>query len=111
MSRVTNTFAAQALGGTRYFPYVAQSDALSYELNGAFVNHVRTTNAFDSYGNASEIVVTHLTEAGRRGMTDLYAWSVSSPQRRSRRKSYCQLPRIRKEFEPGPNGTYLTISA
>jgi hypothetical protein len=49
---------------TRYFLYVAQSDELSSDLNGAFINKVRTNNSFDAYGNALQIVVEHLTAGG-----------------------------------------------
>jgi hypothetical protein len=49
---------------TRYFLYVAQSDELSNDLNGAFINKVRTNNSFDAYGNALQIVVEHLTAGG-----------------------------------------------
>lgn len=47
--------------GKRYFPYVLQSTELTYDLNGAFMTKVRTgNNLYDLYGNATQIVVTHL---------------------------------------------------
>ena len=44
----------------RYFPYVSQSDEINYDLNGAFMTKTRTASAFESFGNATQIVVTHL---------------------------------------------------
>ena len=60
VSAVDNTYANQALGGTRYFPYLAQSVEASYDLNSAsLISRVTTVNSlFDTYGNAGQITVT-----------------------------------------------------
>ena len=50
--------------GARYFPYVSQSDQVNYDLNGAFVSRTSTSNVFDTYGNATSLVVTDKTQAG-----------------------------------------------
>lgn len=55
ISRTDNTFAARALGGTRYFPYISQTVASSHEINqgGALTTSVTMTHEFDAYGNPS----------------------------------------------------------
>jgi hypothetical protein len=54
-----NTYATQALGGTRQFPYVSQSVESSYELDGSLVSTATTTtNQYDAYGNVTQISVT-----------------------------------------------------
>jgi hypothetical protein len=67
LNQVYNTFSClnPATGaactvaiGNRYFPYVSQSAEVSYDLNEAAMPMVITTNAFDSYGNATQIVVS-----------------------------------------------------
>lgn len=70
ISQVDNTVACKdfdadpdvcaVAAGKRYFPYVSLSDELVNDLNGAFINKNRTTNAFDIHGNATQIVVTTL---------------------------------------------------
>jgi hypothetical protein len=70
ISQVDNTLACKDLdadpdvctiaAGKRYFPYVSLSDEVVNDLNGAFINKTRTTNTFDVFGNATQIVVTTL---------------------------------------------------
>jgi hypothetical protein len=53
-----NTYATQALGGTRQFPYVSQTVESSYELDGSLVSTATTSNQYDAYGNVTQISVT-----------------------------------------------------
>jgi hypothetical protein len=74
ISQVDNTFTCKdfdadpdvctVVAGKRYFPYVSQSDEVVNDLNGAFINKSRTTNAFVIWGNATQIVVTTLNSDG-----------------------------------------------
>jgi hypothetical protein len=43
--------------GNGYFPYVTQSLQSSWDLNGATLPIVTTTNQFDQYGNATQVTV------------------------------------------------------
>jgi hypothetical protein len=52
------TYAAQALGGTRYFPYAAQSVESRYDLDGSLMASTTTSNQYDAYGNVTQISVT-----------------------------------------------------
>jgi RHS repeat-associated protein len=58
LNRLTNTFDATALGGTRHFVYLTQGVDESYELNGNLVASLTTANAFDAFGNATQIIAT-----------------------------------------------------
>ena len=58
LNRLTNSFGATALGGTRHFIYLSQNVDESFELNGAAVATLTTANTFDSFGNATQIVAT-----------------------------------------------------
>ena len=71
LSQVDNTYdcndftaGCTVAVGKRYFPFVSQSDEVSYDLNAAFITKLRMTNQFDSFGNATQVVVTDLTEGG-----------------------------------------------
>ncbi|MEW6536816.1 MAG: RHS repeat-associated core domain-containing protein [Candidatus Auribacterota bacterium] len=44
-------------GGKRHFVYSKKSDEKSYELNGSLTTHVTTENVYDTYGNATKIIV------------------------------------------------------
>lgn len=43
--------------GNRYFPYVSQSVESAWDLNGAALPVVTSTNQFDSYGNPTQVTV------------------------------------------------------
>jgi hypothetical protein len=67
LSLVSNTYdclnpadgaACSIVAGKRYFPYVSQSVESSWDLNGAALPVVTTTNQFDTWGNASQITVS-----------------------------------------------------
>lgn len=58
LNQTDNIFAAQALGGTRFFPFVSQSVEIGNDLSGATLPTVTTTTGFDSYGNATDITVS-----------------------------------------------------
>lgn len=51
------TYAAQTLGGTRYFPYAAQSVESRYDLDASLMASTTTSNQYDAYGNATQISV------------------------------------------------------
>ena len=51
------TYAAQALGGTRYFPYAAQSVESRYDLDASLMVSTTTSNQYDAWGNATQISV------------------------------------------------------
>ena len=66
LSLVSNTFACVdpttgvgciAVAGNRYFPYLYQSVESNWDVNGAALPVVTTTNAFDRYGNATIVEV------------------------------------------------------
>ncbi|MRR52172.1 MAG: hypothetical protein EG825_14905 [Rhodocyclaceae bacterium] len=44
--------------GNRYFPYLSQSIESGWDLNGAALPVVTTSNQFDSYGNATQVTVS-----------------------------------------------------
>jgi hypothetical protein len=67
LSLATYTYAClnPALGsactvatGNRYFPYASLSVESNWDLNGAVLPTVTTANQFDSYGNATQVVVS-----------------------------------------------------
>ena len=51
LSSVTNTYAANNLGGTRNFVYLTQSVVTRNDLNGSAFPTVTTNYTYDSYGN------------------------------------------------------------
>lgn len=67
LSRVENTYAClnpidaaacTVLPGRRYFTYVSQSLESGWDLNGAVLPTVTSTNEFDRWGNATRITVS-----------------------------------------------------
>jgi|GEM_PF-1373862 len=67
LNLVTNTFgcinpssgsACTVAAGNRYFPYLSQSVESSWDLNGSVLPVVTTSNAFDPYGNATQVTVS-----------------------------------------------------
>jgi len=65
MNPATGASSCTVAAGNRYFPYVSQSDETSNDLNGAFINKVRTVNGVpDLYGNLTSITVSNLTSGG-----------------------------------------------
>ena len=57
LSQTDITYSAQSLGGTRYFPYAAQSVESRYELDGSLIASTTTTQQYDGWGNPTQIVV------------------------------------------------------
>lgn len=49
--------ACTVAAGNRYFPYIQQSVETGWDLNGAALPTVTTTNQFDQYGNATQVAV------------------------------------------------------
>lgn len=65
MNPASGASTCSVAAGNRYFPYASQSDDTSYDLNGTFVNKVRTVNGVpDLYGNMLSISVSHLNSSG-----------------------------------------------
>lgn len=72
LNRVTNTYGCKedlnpcTVGiNKRYFVFASQSDEASNDLNGAFINRVRTTSTYDdAYGNVKKVEVENLTSGG-----------------------------------------------
>ncbi|MES2353055.1 MAG: FG-GAP-like repeat-containing protein [Pseudomonadota bacterium] len=67
LSQSTNTYGCTDFvnasscviaNGRRYFPFVSQSVETGFDLNGAALPTVTTTNQFDNYGNATQITVS-----------------------------------------------------
>ncbi|MES2356514.1 MAG: FG-GAP-like repeat-containing protein [Pseudomonadota bacterium] len=54
----TNPCVVANGNGRRYFPYVSKSVETGFDLNGAALPTVTTTNQFDSYGNATQVAVS-----------------------------------------------------
>lgn len=84
LNQVDNTFACKdfdadpdtctVAAGKRYFPYVSQSVEASNDLNGTAMPSVTIANTFDSYGNATQIVVS--TSVG--GTADGYSKTTAN---------------------------------
>ncbi|MFZ5654697.1 MAG: toxin TcdB middle/N-terminal domain-containing protein, partial [Pseudomonadota bacterium] len=58
LRRTVNTWTAHNLGGGRYFPYVASSTESAWELDGAALPSVTTTNTYDLWGNPLQVKAT-----------------------------------------------------
>jgi hypothetical protein len=57
LSAASSSYTNQALGGTRYFPYIDIAQEYNYELDGSLVSHVTSSYQYDAYGNATQVVV------------------------------------------------------
>lgn len=57
LNKVVNTYAADNLGGTRHFVKLTQSVETSRDLNNTALPSVTTSYTYDSYGNATQVVV------------------------------------------------------
>jgi hypothetical protein len=58
MPRLGGGAACAVSTGDRYFPYASQNVETSWDLTGAALPTVTTTNQFDPYGNATQITVS-----------------------------------------------------
>jgi hypothetical protein len=58
LSRLADTCAAVAYGGTRYFPYVSQRLESGSELNGAPLPTTTTSTSYDAFGNTVRTAVS-----------------------------------------------------
>ena len=67
LNQVSNTYGCTdfvspngctVTAGRRYFPYVSQSVETSWDLNGAVLPSVTSSQQYDSYGNPTQTVVS-----------------------------------------------------
>ncbi|TLS17579.1 MAG: hypothetical protein FDZ72_13420 [Betaproteobacteria bacterium] len=57
--------------GKRYFPYVSKSVESGWDLNGAVLPVVTTTNSFDLWGNATQVTVSN-SDGSSKTTTNTY---------------------------------------
>lgn len=59
VKQVVNTLGLKTLPGPRYFGFIQQSVAKEFEVNGSLIKTTTTTNTFDDFGNATQIVIDY----------------------------------------------------
>jgi hypothetical protein len=72
LNSTTNTYGSTALGGTRYQVFLTQSQASSADLDGSALPTATSTYQYDSYGNATQIVVS-ASDGFTKTTTNTYA--------------------------------------
>jgi len=64
------SYTQNALGGTRYFVYLAQSSTTDYDLNGAFLTTLQRNWSYDAYGNLlTSSTANYLSSGAAEGYT------------------------------------------
>jgi hypothetical protein len=76
LNSTAHAYGATALGGTRYQPFLVQSQATSADLDGSVLPTSTSAYQYDTYGNATQIVVS-ATDGFSKTTTNTYSNDTS----------------------------------